>query len=318
MKIGLHVNAVTFTDKSWSEVCSIVQGLGLEAIEPGTGGFVGKNHCNPQLLLKERESLERFVETLTSHELELSALSCHGNPLHPDQCIAREHEDDLDASVELASKLGVRIVNCFSGSPGLDDDARYPAWITTRWPEEFEKGLKWQWERKILPFWERKVKKAREAGIKYGFEMHPGDSIYNPEALLRLREALGADEISCNLDPSHLFWQGINPIVVIKRLGKAIVHVHAKDTEIDRSIMEFKGVNTEALFGDLGSRAWTFRVVGRGHDRIFWKAFVDELRMIGYEHVLSIEHEDPYIHAEEGIEEAAQFLGHILDDKGTT
>jgi sugar phosphate isomerase/epimerase len=313
MKIGLHVNAVTFSDKSWPEVCSIVRSLGLETVEPGSGGFVGKSHCNPQLLLRDKEHLEQFVETFKGQGLELSALSCHGNPLHPNQRIAREHEDDIDASIELASKLGLGIVNCFAGSPGLDDDARYPSWITTRWPAEFEEGLKWQWEKKIVPFWERKVKTAREAGIVFGFEMHPGDSIFNPEALSRLREALGADEISCNLDPSHLFWQGINPIVVIRRLGGAIVHVHAKDTEIDSSIMEFKGVNTEALFGDLGSRAWTFRVVGKGHDGSFWKNFVEELRMIGYEHVLSIEHEDPYISASEGIEEAARFLGNILE-----
>jgi sugar phosphate isomerase/epimerase len=204
---------------------------------------------------------------------------------------------------------------CVCGRRDTGIIARYPVLITTRWPEEFERGLTWQWESRILPFWERKVKMAREAGVIFGFEMHPGDSIYNPEALLRLRETLGADEISCNLDPSHLFWQGINPLVVIKWLSKAIIHVHAKDTEIDRLIMEFKGVNTEALFGDLGSRAWTFRVVGRGHDRTFWKTFVDELRITGYDHVLSIEHEDPYIHIEEGIEVAAQFLTNILDDK---
>jgi sugar phosphate isomerase/epimerase len=312
MKIGLHVNAVTYTDTSWPEVCNSAHKLGLQAIEPGSGGFVGKNHCDPQHLLRDSDSLECFVETLKKHKLELSALSCHGNPLHPNRRIAGEHEDDLDASVELASRLGVGIVNCFSGCPGLDDDARYPAWITTRWPEEFESGLGWQWEKKILPFWEQKVKTARRAGVKYGFEMHPGDSIYNPEALLKLRNTLDAEEICCNLDPSHLFWQGINPVVVIQRLGGTIVHVHAKDTEIDREIIEFKGVNTEALLGDLGNRAWTFRVVGRGHDKTFWKAFVEALKHTGYNHVLSIEHEDPAVQTEQGIQEAARYLQNLV------
>jgi sugar phosphate isomerase/epimerase len=312
MKIGLHINAVSYTDRSWEEVCVIARKAGLNTLEPGSGGFVGKNHCNPKELLDDRKKLKSFLKALQENRLEISALSCHGNPLHPDVNIARAHADDLDTSILLASRIGVKTVNCFAGSPGLDEDARCPSWITIRWPEEFEKGLKWQWEKRIIPFWRDRVKKARKAGIQFGFEMHPGDSVFNPPALLRLREAVGAEEICCNLDPSHLFWQGINPIAVIERLGAIIVHVHAKDTQINESVKEFKGVFSEALFGDLDTRAWTFRVVGEGHGVEFWKSFVKALKKSGYEGVLSIEHEDPCIPIDEGLTKASKFLKAIL------
>ena len=312
MKIGFHVNAVSYNDITWEEVCTIAGRASLHTLEPGSGGFVGKKHCNPRILLKDQGALERFLEPLKENRLEISALSCHGNPLHPDRAISKEHEIDIDTSVELASKIGVKIVNCFAGCPGLDADARYPSWITIRWPQEFYLGLEWQWKEKIIPFWKEKVKRAKDAGIKFGFEMHPGDSVFNPAALLRLREAVAADEISCNLDPSHLFWQGINPIVVVKKLKEAIVHVHAKDTKINTSNMEFRGGNSEALFGDLDTRAWTFRVVGDGHGKDFWRDFIFALNQVGYDYVLSIEHEDPYIALDEGIKRAAQFIKNLF------
>ena len=217
MKLGLHINAITYVDKKWEDICRIAKDMGLKTLEPGSGGFVGKNHCNPTDLLKDKELLKEFLKPLEENDLEISALSCHGNPFHPRKDIAEEHTNDLVNSIELASRIGVKIVNCFVGCPGLGEDAKYPAWVTIRWPEEFFTGLTWQWDARIIPFWQEMVKRARKVKVKFGIEMHPGNTVFNPEALLKLRETLDAEEIACNLDPSHLFWQGINPLVCIKK-----------------------------------------------------------------------------------------------------
>jgi len=156
------------------------------------------------------------------------------------------------------------------------------------------------------------AKKAKEGGIKFGLEMHPGDVVYNTEVLLKLREEVGAEEISCNFDPSHLFWQGMDPIVSMRYLGHAIVHVHAKDSRINSSVVDFRGVNDWKHYRELAKRAWTFRTVGYGHGAEFWNNFVSTLRFIGYDGVISIEHEDPLMSVNEGLSKAIEFLGKVL------
>ncbi|MBA7624054.1 Inosose dehydratase [subsurface metagenome] len=244
--------------------------------------------------------------------MEISALSCHGNALHPQKSVSDEHTADLVAAIELASKIGVKVINDFAGCPGAGEDAKYPNWITCPWPTYFGDSVKWQWGKKVVPFWKEMAKLAKNAGVKFGFEMHPGDVVYNTEALLKLREEVGAEEISCNFDPSHLFWQGMNPIVCIKKLGNTIVHVHAKDSKVDRSVVDFRGVNDWKHYGDLAKRAWTFRTVGYGHGVEFWNDFVSALRLVGYDGVISIEHEDPLMSANEGLSKAIEFLNKVL------
>ena len=310
MELGVMANC--FSDKSWEGACKAAKDAGLSAIEPGSGGFVGKAHCDPAALLKNQDAVRKFEQTAEKNELKISALACHGNPLHPDKEISHEHTKDLEASIELASMIGVGVINCFAGCPGAGEDAKYPNWITCPWPTYFEEAVKWQWEKKVIPFWKKLAKKAKEVGVKFGFEMHPGDVVYNTEALLKLKEEVGAEEISCNFDPSHLFWQGMDPIVSMRCLGNAIVHVHAKDSRINSSVVDFRGVNDWKHYGELAKRAWTFRTVGYGHGAEFWNNFVSTLRLIGYDAVISIEHEDPLMSANEGLSKAIEFLGKVL------
>jgi len=310
MKLGVMANC--FGDKLWEDACATAKEIGLKAIEPGCGGFVGKVHCNPAVLLKDKNAIRKFRETAKKNGLEISAFSCHGNPLSPQRNISEEHIADLEAAIELASKIGVKVINCFAGCPGAGEDAKYPNWITCPWPPYFGDAIKWQWEEKVVPFWKEMSKKAKKAGIKFGFEMHPGDVVYNTETLLKLREDVGAEEISCNFDPSHLFWQGMDPITCIKYLGDAIVHVHAKDSKVNKSVVEFRGVNDWKHYGDLSKRAWTFRTVGYGHGVEFWNDFVSTLRLVGYDGVISIEHEDPLMSANEGLLKAIEFLNKVL------
>ena len=309
MKLG--VMAACFGDKSWSEAVKAAKEAGLQAIEPGAGGFVGKNHCNPEELLKDDDALKRFVDAYKSQDIEVSALSVHGNPLHPDKKISEEHTSDIINAMKLAEKIGVKVINGFAGCPGANEIDTSPNWITCPWPPYFGDAVKWQWDKKVIPFWKEMAKRAKDAGVKFGFEMHPGDVVYNPEALLKLRDAVG-EEISCNFDPSHLFWQGMDPLLVIKFLGDVIVHVHAKDSKIDQAVVSWRGVNDWKHYSDVKNRAWTFRTVGYGHDKLWWNSFVSNLRLVGYDGVISIEHEDPLMSANEGLNKAVQFLKDVL------
>jgi len=309
MKLG--VLTVLFGDKSFEQAVKQVKDAGLEAVELGAGGFVGKKHCNPEELLKNADALKKFMETYKSQGLEISALSAHGNPLHPDKKFAEEHKTDLINAVKLAGKIGVKVVNGFAGCPGAGDDAKYPNWITCPWPPYFIDAVKWQWDKKVIPFWNEMAKVAKDNGVKFGFEMHPGDVVYNPETLLKLKEAVG-EEIACNFDPSHLFWQGIDPLMAIKLMGNLIVHVHAKDSRVDEGVVKWRGVNDWKHYGEIAGRAWTFRTCGYGHDKLWWNSFVSMLRLAGYDGIISIEHEDPLMSANEGFKKAVSFLKEVL------
>jgi sugar phosphate isomerase/epimerase len=309
MKLGVMANV--FIDKKWQDACRAAKDAGLSAIEPGSGGFVGKAHCNPQELLKDSDLLKGWLDSVEKNSLEISAFACHGNMLHPDKKVAEEHIADFEATIQLASKVGVKVINGFAGCPGANESSTDPNWITCPWPPYFGDAVNWQWEKKVIPFWKEMSGKMKKAGVVVALEMHPGDVVYNTEALLKLRDAAG-EQICCNFDPSHLFWQGMDPIVCIKRLGDAIKHVHAKDSKVDNSVVEFRGVNDWKHYGDIANRAWTFRTVGYGHGAEFWNEFVSTLRLVGYDGVISIEHEDPLMSADEGLTKAISFLNSVL------
>ena len=153
---------------------------------------------------------------------------------------------------------------------------------------------------------------ARDHGVaRIAFELHPLHLVYNVPTLLRLREAVGPI-IGANVDPSHMFWQQMDPLAVVRGLGPAVHHVHLKDTQLNADQVALAGVLDQRPFSDPTQRAWVFRTIGRGHDRTFWSAFVGSLRGVGYEDDLSIENEDVSQPAEEGVEEAAAFMLPIL------
>ena len=106
-----------------------------------------------------------------------------------------------------------------------------------------------------------------------------------------MRDAVG-EEIGANLDPSHLIWQGMDPVAVIKKLGDAIFHFHAKDTKIDKYNTAVNGVLDTKHYSDEMHRSWIFRSVGYGNDLLYWKDIISALRLVGYDYAISIEHED--------------------------
>jgi sugar phosphate isomerase/epimerase len=280
---------------------------GLEAVEIGTGNYPGDRHCKPAELLADDAACRQFREAFDRRGLLISALSCHGNPIHPNSERARHDDAVFRDTVRLAERLNVTVVNLFSGCPGDGPDATHPNWVTCAWPPDYAEVVDWQWNEVVIPYWREAGAFAESHGVRLGFEMHPGFVVYNPPSLMRLRMAVGP-VIGANLDPSHLFWQGIDPIVAIRELGGAIHHVHAKDTALDPHNVARKGVLDLAPYGDIADRSWVFRSVGYGHDSLFWKRFVSALRVAGYDHVLSIEHEDGLASPDEGLAKAVATL----------
>ncbi len=309
MKIGLFI--VQFYHLTFDQVLDMVFKAGLEAVEIGTGNYCTQlHHCDLQKVLSNSEELKEFKKKIDDRGLIISALSCHGNSLHPQKAIAEQHQKTFRDTILLAEKLGVdRVIN-FSGCPGDSETSQFPNWITCPWPDDFTKVVHWQWEEKILPYWEKEVVFARDHGVKVCIEMHPGFSVYNTDTLLRLRNAVG-DTIGANFDPSHLYWQGINPVISIRTLGKAIYHVHAKDVSIDPVNVLRNGVLDATPYNQVEKRSWIFRTVGYGHDAKCWKDIISALRTVGYDDVLSIEHEDILASLEEGFQKAVGFLKEV-------
>ncbi len=308
MRIG--VLTALLGNLSLDQVIEKLKSLGITTVELGTGNYPGDPHCK-LAMLENKSALKEFKQKLEDNGVTISALSCHGEPLHPNPAIAKAHQEVNKKTILLAEKLGVPVVVDFSGCPGDSDKAKYPNWITAAWPPHFPELLAWQWEKKVVPYWAKRTKFAEDHGVKIALEMHPGFVVYNPETMLRLRAAAGKN-IGANLDPSHLFWQGIDPIAAVRVLGDAIFYVHAKDTKIYASNLPKTGVLDTKSYTDEKNRSWIFRTVGYGHSAEWWTEFISTLRMYGYDYVLSIEHEDSLMAAEEGLTKAIRFLSEVV------
>jgi len=313
MKVGVF--SVILSDRTLEKALAFVADLGCQTIELGTGGYPGDKHCKPAELLASKQKLDRFLGLIKDSGLEVSSLSCHGNPIHPNKRFAKSHHDVFQATVKLAGKIGVDVVTTFSGCPGDGPSAKYPNWVTCPWPPDFLKVLDWQWSKVGIPYWKQQATFAKRNGVsKIAFEAHPGFLVYNPETMLKMRDAT-SEVIGCNFDPSHFFWQGIDPVKAVRKLEGAIHHVHAKDTGLYPVNADYDGYLDTKPYSDEKNRAWIFRTVGYGHDEQWWRDFVSTLRMCGYDGTLSMEHEDSLMTPLEGLRKGVEFLqGIVLHD----
>lgn len=307
MKLGVFL--AVYHDRPFEAALDRAVELGLDTVEIATGNYPGDDHCRPAELLGDTRALDAFRAALDRRNLEISALSQHGNPLHPNRATANDAHETWRATVQLAEALGVRVVNAFAGCPGDHDGAVRPNWVTCSWPPDHPETLAWQWEQRVVPYWTDEARFAAEHGVTVGIEMHPGFVVYNPSTLVRLRESCGP-AIAANFDPSHLFWQGIAPVAAIRHLAShaAIVHVDAKDTALDEAVIARDGVLETRPAVQPGERAWRFRTIGDGHGREVWSDMLDALRATGYDGAVSIEHEDRSLPADDGVERAVRFL----------
>ncbi|HEX4020591.1 MAG TPA: sugar phosphate isomerase/epimerase [Acidobacteriaceae bacterium] len=308
MKIGVFTPLLSRLPLE--DVLQKLKTLHIKTVELGTGNYPGDAHCKLSMLENDLDLVD-FQRKLADHGASISALSCHGNPLHPDKERARQARDTSRKTILLAEKLGVSVVVDFSGCPGDSAGAKAPNWVTCPWPPEYLDVLEWQWNEVVAPYWIEHAEFAVQHGVRVAIEMHPGFVVYSPETMLRLRSIVGPS-VGCNYDPSHMFWQGIDPIAAIRILGDAIFHVHAKDTQLYAANLKCTGVLDTKPYTDERNRGWIFRTCGYGHGAEWWKEFVSTLRMFGYDGTLSIEHEDSLLSPEEGLAKAAQFLSDIV------
>lgn len=310
MKIGIFT--ALFGDKTLDEALDIVQAEGIEAVEFGAGAYPGSSHINVEELIEDKSKRDALMKNLEKRGLVLSAISVHGNPIHPVKEIAAAHHKAFRDAVKLASLIGVQNINGFSGCPGDGPNAVNPNWVTCAWPDEFRDILEWQWSQVVLPYWTEQADYLAEHKVRFCIEMHPGFVCYSNDTLLKLRRGAGknGEYIGANFDPSHLWWQGIDPILAVRELGAegALFHVHAKDTRIDPYNAGRNGNLDTKSYGDILNRSWVFRSCGYGHGIEWWKDFVSNLRMVGYDYVLSIEHEDGLMSPIEGLRKALHVL----------
>jgi sugar phosphate isomerase/epimerase len=308
MRVGVFTPLLS--ELSLDAVLTKLKSLNISTVELGTGNYPGDAHCK-LAMLDDAAALKEFQKVLADHGASISALSCHGNALHPDQDFAKQHAETSRKTILLAEKLGIPVVVDFSGCPGDSPASTQPNWVTCPWPPDYLKVLDWQWNEVVTPYWTKHGKFATDHGVKIAIEMHPGFVVYNPETLLKLR-AIAGPSVGCNYDPSHMFWQNIDPIAAIRVLGDAVFHVHAKDTQIYPVNLPKTGVLDTKPYTDERNRSWIFRTCGYGHGAEWWKEFISTLRMYGYDNVLSIEHEDSLLSPEEGLSKAAHFLNEIM------
>lgn len=310
MKIGIFT--ALFHDRPIEEALDIIAEAGIQSVELGGGAYPGNRHLDDvggiPALIEDEGKRRHLLQLLESRGLILSAISVHGNPIHPNKTIAQEHHEAFRNAVLLAEKLGIGVVNGFSGCPSGPGGVN-PNWVTCAWPDEYRDTLNYQWNEVAIPYWKEQNAFLKAHNVKFAIEAHPGFIVYNPETVIKLREAAG-ENIGCNFDPSHFWWQGIDPLAAVRYLGPlgAIFHVHAKDTRIDPINSGINGNLDVKSYGAILERSWVFRSVGYGHDQGWWNDFVTTLRMVGYDFVLSIEHEDGMMSTKEGLTKALQTL----------
>jgi sugar phosphate isomerase/epimerase len=316
-KIPIGVFTPVYDHLSLDQMIDKISALGLEAVEVGTGGYPAAKHCPVADLLADPAKARAWKKKFEDRNILVATLSCHGNPLHPDRAIAQRDDQDFRNTVLLAERLEVPVIVTFSGCPGGSPTDTMPNWATYRWPDEYDQILKWQWSERVIPYWKQAAKFARDHGIrKIALEMHPGFVVYNPHKLLRLREAVG-EEIGANCDPSHLFWQGCDPVEVIHFLAKqnALFHAHMKDTVLIQpeaaryGVLDFEAEPLKLLPGSV-----MFRAVGYGHSAQLWKDIVKAYMDVGFQGILSIENEDPILPGEVGVERAAYVLKNVREE----
>ena len=310
MKIGVFT--MLYNDRELDECLHRFANAGLSAIELYTGPLARCRHIDLDALLAEKTKACDYVRRVEDQGLMISALNCGGNPVHPVAEIARAHHESFEKSVRLAEMMGVSVIAGFSGCPGGTPRDESPNWVCCPWPEEYSYMLTYQWDDVLIPYWNEAVNFAHDHGIdKIALEMHPGFSVYNPETLLKLRGATSGF-IGANLDPSHLIWQGIDMYETILLLGDAIYHMHAKDTFVNHPVIRTNGNIDPKHYGNPVKRAWSFCTVGNGIGEAGWRRIMTALAYVGYDGVLSIEHEDMLMSRDEGFIKAVEFLKKVV------
>ena len=313
MRCGLFTDALAHF--SLQEMISWCRTRGILDLDLGVGGYSPAPHLDAAALLNDHARLRAFVRSLEAEGCSISALNASGNPLHPDPATSSAHDAALRQALRLASALGVSRVVAMSGCPGSPRGGEWPVFAAGAWLPDMEGLWQWQWEQRIAPYWRELAGWAeREApGVVLCFELHPGMSIYNPASFQLLQSVAGAS-IQVNFDPSHFWWQGTDPVRVTSELGASIGFAHGKDTRMNAARIESNGVLDFAWpERPPDELPWHFAAVGAGHTLDEWSRLISALTASGYDGVISIEHEDPNLTPEQGIEASLTALLQVIE-----
>lgn len=307
--MNLALNTDCLGDLPFEDALDVIADLGIESIEVAAGGHSSAPHMRIGELLIDDAKRRRFADAISSRGLRLNAINCSADPLHPQH--GAEHRQVIVDSILLASALGVDKIVTMSGCPGDSPQAPTINWIWFPWPEEMQAIRERQWEAALATWGEIADLAAANGVQRIALELLPLQLVYNVPTLLRMRDEIGP-VIGANIDPSHMFWQQMDPLRVVEALGPAVHHVHLKDTTLDAEELALSGVLDWRPWDDPANRSWVFSTIGRGHPASFWGAFFDTLRNVGYDDALSIENEDVLLPGAAGVSAAIEFAMPLL------
>ena len=324
MKLGAYTACLH--DRSLPGTLKILQEMGLTSAEINAGGFIPAPHLPIGQLLSGTVAREEYLGQYEQAGITLTGLNVNGNPLNPDPEVGPKHAEDLRRAITIASLLGVKRIVAMSGSPAAHAGGRAASWVVNPWDSQYLDVLDYQWQEVAVPFWKDIEARARDADVKVCIEMHPHNVVFNPGTMERLATEINATHVGAEMDPSHLFWQGIDPVAAIEHLGGLVYHAAAKDTRINEQNCRVYGVlddRFQRVPADqhplgLGGRntltrrpadaSWEFVAVGRGHGQEFWARFLQALAAVDPDIAVNIEHEDTELDQIEGLRLAAENL----------
>ncbi|WP_284983488.1 sugar phosphate isomerase/epimerase [Arthrobacter sp. efr-133-TYG-118] len=324
MKLGVY-NAILH-DRPLPEALKVIADLGLTGIEINTGGFLPAVHV-PTFddILVSDAARDDYLGIFEGTGVAIAGLNCNGNPLHPKREIGEKHAEDIRRSIRLAERLGQNRVVTMSGLPGGEPGATVTNWIVNAWNSAALDVLDYQWDI-AAKFWRETDRLAADHGVKVALELHPQNIVFNTADVHKLIELTGATHVGVELDASHLFWQQMDPVAVVRELGPLVFQAAAKDVRVNTANAALYGVldnsfrrlspeeNRTNLGGDEWANewpknsAWDFVALGRGHDTAFWTEFLRALHEADPGMLVNIEHEDTSLGRIEGLEVAAKVL----------
>lgn len=307
MKIGFVSDSLG--QMSFEDMLANARRMGVSGIEVNTCGWSTAPHFDLDGMLGNSAKQTEFKDAFAKHDLEIISLNANGNPLHPTDPTQGE---DLRKTIRLAGEMGIKTVCTMSGLPAGAEGDTMPNWVVSSWPPETQTILQYQWDQKLIPFWKEISELGKDCGVeKIALELHGNQCVYNVPSLLKLRQAIGPI-LGANLDPSHLFWMGADPLMAAEALGDAVFHVHAKDTMLNAPVQATTSLLENGSLTDIPARSWSYITLGFGHGEEWWREFCYRLKMAGYDGWLSIEHEDVLLNSLEGLEKSVNLLNTVM------
>lgn len=314
MEIGFNTDGLGF--QPFEQMLQTITGLGVKRLELPLGNWSSAPHADLDELVSSEAKRDDYMGRVKDAGAEIIALNCSGNQLAPGE-MGKQHEAVVRKTYKLAEYWGIKKIIMMSGLPGGPGDAN-PNWITTSWPPITTEILNWQWNEVAIPYWKENIKRGADHGIEqFALENHGCQLVYNVESFFRLRNEVGG-MVGMNLDPSHMFWMGGDPIQAARALGECIYHVHAKDARLERHLVGVDGVLDIKTIDQFTERSWNYVALGYGHDALWWKEFLTVVRMSGYDGVICIEQEDLTMPAIAGVEKAVEFLMDVMPESRKT